>query len=120
MRTDRTGLTVICTRGPNSIKPSYPMEAHLQRAIPYLCQLVDAINHAGFIGVRIERRGGAFADFSVVPEKLAGHFFEGVVRAVAAGNVPPPIASVLIQLETANDAYEKWRSEYAAMNGIEP
>lgn len=120
MKTDRKGLTLICTRGPNTTKPSYRMDAHMQRAIPYLCQLVDAITDAGFIGVRIERRDGAFADFSVVPEKLAGHFFEGVVRAVATGCVPPPIESVLIQLEAANDAYEKWRSEYALMNGIAP
>ena len=120
MWTDRKGLTVICTRGPNSAKPSYDMEAHMQRAIPYLCQLVDAITDAGFIGVRIERRGEAFADFSVVREKLAGTFFEGVIRSVAAGYPPPPTASVLIQLEAANEAYEKWRAEYAEMNGIEP
>lgn len=96
------------------------LQEHMEHGLPYLCELADAIHTAGFLGVYIQHQchiDGPVVGFRVVPTKLAGHAFEGVFRQVAAGGSPPPIASVLMQLEAANAAIEKDLAEHQAMNG---
>ena len=94
---------------------SYDMEAHLQRALPYLCELADAISDAGFLGVRSYRYWsidtGPGCSFRIDSDFLAGRIFKSIFHEVEAGGSIPPTLSVLIQLEAANSVFEKWRAE---------
>ena len=103
-----------CIGTTNSIARANDLKVRFRHAIPELVKIADAITKAGFVGVRIDRARGEIVGFNVARKKLAGWMFEGIVKAVRAGETVPPIASVLAQLNAANEAFEAGLKEYEA------